>query len=137
MKRGSYEFRPLCVLSIIQGDGIVYQLLPGALVAYLPRANRKETKTSDLTHITVYAQLLANGLYKLVLLPDAPSQVPNFGVGRAVVAGMTKAVAVGTHLFIQARELRLEGKAWAWVILAVLVLFVSYDVFVELPRHFH
>ena len=98
MKRGSIEFRPLWPQSIIHGDGVVYQLLPAALAAYLHRASRKETKTSDFTHTRVFAQLLANGLYKLVLLPDAPSQVLNFGVGRAVVAGMAIAVAVWTLL---------------------------------------
>ena len=66
---------------------------------FVYRVSRKETKTSDRSHVRFLAQLLANGLQKRVLLPDAPSQVLNFGVCRAVIAGMTMAIAVRTHLF--------------------------------------
>ena len=72
---------------------------------------REETKAGHFGHITARPQLLAERLQVPVLLPDAVSQVCNFGVSRAVVTRMTPARAVGALLFVQALELSEESNS--------------------------
>ena len=135
MKGGSGKLPPLRKQTVIEGNRVVDQVPSAALDTYHSRLCRKETKTGHCGHIGACPQLLATGLQVRVLLPDAAPQVFNFGVGRAVVAGMAIAITVRADLFVQPFELIKESTNWAGAIACQFFCLLFLDFFVELPRH--
>ena len=107
----------------------------GPLAKNMRFCRREETKTSHLGHATFLAQLLADDLEKLVVLLNAASHVCNLGVSRAVVARVTKPIAVWALLLHQALKLGQERGSWASLLLEVFCSFLLLEEGVELPAH--